>query len=52
MRWLASEHPYALPRVNTADAVPPPRDGREGARRGRPAGGARGRHTHPARHPR
>ncbi|MEV6763007.1 mechanosensitive ion channel domain-containing protein [Streptomyces sp. NPDC051105] len=22
--WLTAEHPYALPRVNTADAVPPP----------------------------
>ncbi|OIK25627.1 mechanosensitive ion channel family protein [Streptomyces malaysiense] len=22
--WLSAEHPYALPRVNTADAVPPP----------------------------
>lgn len=22
--WLCAEHPYALPRVNTADAVPPP----------------------------
>ncbi|MDG9715326.1 mechanosensitive ion channel family protein [Streptomyces sp. DH24] len=29
LRWLADHHPYALPRVNTADAaVPPPRDGR------------------------
>ncbi|GGL84824.1 mechanosensitive ion channel protein [Streptomyces fumigatiscleroticus] len=28
IRWLADEHPYALPRVNTADAaLPPPRDG-------------------------
>ncbi|MFI7298795.1 mechanosensitive ion channel family protein [Streptomyces sp. NPDC050121] len=24
VRWLAREHPYALPRVNTADATPPP----------------------------
>ncbi|CAL9423047.1 mechanosensitive ion channel family protein [Streptomyces sp. NPDC057838] len=24
IRWLADEHPYALPRVNTADAVLPP----------------------------
>ncbi|MGW4735801.1 mechanosensitive ion channel family protein [Streptomyces shenzhenensis] len=24
IRWLCAEHPYALPRVNTADAVPPP----------------------------
>ncbi|MEV6958552.1 mechanosensitive ion channel domain-containing protein [Streptomyces sp. NPDC051207] len=29
LRWLADHHPYALPRVNTADAVlPPSRDGR------------------------
>ncbi|GAA2429098.1 mechanosensitive ion channel family protein [Streptomyces glaucus] len=27
IRWLAEEHPYALPRVNTADAVPPPGHG-------------------------
>ncbi|MFF2216410.1 mechanosensitive ion channel family protein [Streptomyces antibioticus] len=24
IRWLAQEHPYALPRVNTADAAPAP----------------------------
>ncbi|MFF6823329.1 mechanosensitive ion channel domain-containing protein [Streptomyces longwoodensis] len=24
IRWLAEHHPYALPRVNTAGAVPPP----------------------------
>lgn len=24
IRWLGAEHPYALPRVNTADAVQPP----------------------------
>ncbi|MGR6969881.1 mechanosensitive ion channel family protein [Streptomyces cynarae] len=24
IRWLAEEHPYALPRVNTAGAIPPP----------------------------
>ncbi|MFE6550894.1 mechanosensitive ion channel family protein [Streptomyces sp. NPDC057746] len=24
IRWLTEEHPYALPRVNTADAVPAP----------------------------
>jgi hypothetical protein len=24
IRWLAAQHPYALPRVNTADAVVPP----------------------------
>jgi small-conductance mechanosensitive channel len=28
IRWLSDEHPYALPRVNTADAMlPPARDG-------------------------
>ncbi|MFE1251360.1 mechanosensitive ion channel family protein [Streptomyces sp. NPDC058735] len=27
IRWLADEHPYALPRVNTADAVLPPSPG-------------------------
>jgi small-conductance mechanosensitive channel len=30
LRWLGEQHPYALPRVNTADAVPPP--GRPGRR--------------------
>ncbi|MFF7792465.1 mechanosensitive ion channel domain-containing protein [Streptomyces sp. NPDC007991] len=24
IHWLTAEHPYALPRVNTADATPPP----------------------------
>ncbi|MBD0419887.1 mechanosensitive ion channel domain-containing protein [Streptomyces sp. NPDC052309] len=38
IRWLAEEHPYALPRVNTADAVPPP--GRGDVRRPRPASDA------------
>jgi small-conductance mechanosensitive channel len=39
IRWLADEHPYALPRVNTADAVlPPPRNGHHPSRNGdRPA---------------
>jgi small-conductance mechanosensitive channel len=34
IRWLAAEHPYALPRVNTADAVLPPnrRNGHRPAR--------------------
>ncbi|MET7682238.1 mechanosensitive ion channel domain-containing protein [Streptomyces sp. NPDC005423] len=27
IRWLYRDHPYALPRVNTADAAPPPRPG-------------------------
>ncbi|GHF32530.1 mechanosensitive ion channel family protein [Streptomyces fumanus] len=31
VRWLAEEHPYALPRVNTAEAyLPPGRDRRRG----------------------
>ncbi|MGW0814740.1 mechanosensitive ion channel family protein [Streptomyces viridiviolaceus] len=34
IRWLADEHPYALPRVNTADAALPP--GRDGFPRPRP----------------
>ncbi|WP_212910697.1 mechanosensitive ion channel domain-containing protein [Streptomyces sp. TS71-3] len=25
LRWLAEQHPYALPRINTGSAVPPPR---------------------------
>ncbi|WP_225831244.1 mechanosensitive ion channel family protein [Streptomyces sp. NK08204] len=25
IKWLCAEHPYALPRVNTGDAIPPPR---------------------------
>ena len=39
IRWLCEKHPYALPRVNTADAVPPPgrpdghRPSRDGAAR-------------------
>ncbi|CAM5518807.1 Mechanosensitive ion channel OS=Streptomyces tendae OX=1932 GN=GUR47_12170 PE=4 SV=1 [Streptomyces tendae] len=34
IRWLADEHPYALPRVNTAGAAPrPSRDGFPHARR-------------------
>ncbi|MEG3626210.1 mechanosensitive ion channel family protein [Streptomyces poriticola] len=43
LRWLAAEHPYALPRVNAADAVLPP--GRDDGgtppldRGGRPAPG-------------
>ncbi|MER7899476.1 mechanosensitive ion channel domain-containing protein [Streptomyces sp. NPDC096046] len=32
IRWLTREHPYALPRVNTADAVPPPSSGGNGHR--------------------
>ncbi|MFF3407853.1 mechanosensitive ion channel family protein [Streptomyces sp. NPDC002742] len=52
IRWLTEQHPYALPRVNTADAVlPPGRIGRQ--ERAEPDGAdgvaARanhGRHTH------
>ncbi|MFJ6831245.1 mechanosensitive ion channel family protein [Streptomyces sp. NPDC091209] len=49
IRWLTEQHPYALPRVNTADAVlPPGRIGRQG--RAEPDGAAaranHGRHTH------
>ncbi|MEU0220433.1 mechanosensitive ion channel domain-containing protein [Streptomyces sp. NPDC006265] len=32
IRWLTREHPYALPRVNTADAVLPPSAGSNGHR--------------------
>ncbi|GHH74169.1 mechanosensitive ion channel protein [Streptomyces sulfonofaciens] len=28
IRWLTEQHPYALPRINTATAVPPPRTAR------------------------
>jgi hypothetical protein len=38
LRWLGEQHPYALPRVNTADAVPPP--GRPGHRPAPPRDGA------------
>jgi small-conductance mechanosensitive channel len=57
IRWLSEHHPYALPRVNTAEAVRPPHhlDGRfdvpgarpapaEETRRGRP-GGTRSRQS-------
>ncbi|MYS88111.1 MULTISPECIES: mechanosensitive ion channel family protein [Streptomyces] len=32
VRWLTDEHPYALPRVNTADAATPPAASRNGHR--------------------
>jgi small-conductance mechanosensitive channel len=52
LRWLTEEHPYALPRVNTADAVLPPHwvgrtsspVGGRAAEDGRPDG--RGPHGH------
>ncbi|MET7380080.1 mechanosensitive ion channel domain-containing protein [Streptomyces sp. NPDC005526] len=52
VRWLYEEHPYALPRVNTAGAVPPPgrADGYRETHDGalwrsfeKPAAGGRGR---------
>ncbi|MFB7242859.1 mechanosensitive ion channel protein [Streptomyces populi] len=48
IRWLAEQHPYALPRVNTAEAVPLPG---QGPRAGRPepdavAARPHARHTH------
>ncbi|QKW05978.1 mechanosensitive ion channel [Streptomyces sp. NA04227] len=33
IRWLAAEHPYSLPHVNTAEAVLPPAGARAGASR-------------------
>jgi hypothetical protein len=33
MRWLTEDHPYALPRVNTAGAAPPPGRTLRGPRR-------------------
>ncbi|KAB1988055.1 mechanosensitive ion channel family protein [Streptomyces triticiradicis] len=46
IRWLAEQHPYALPRVNTAEAVPLPG---QGPRTGRPEP-ARS-HTRPTHEP-
>ncbi|MGW2780910.1 mechanosensitive ion channel family protein [Streptomyces populi] len=44
IRWLAEQHPYALPRVNTAEAVPLPG---QGPRTGRPEPArSHTRHTH------
>ncbi|MEU7469727.1 mechanosensitive ion channel domain-containing protein [Streptomyces sp. NPDC044984] len=45
IRWLTAEHPYALPRVNTADAVLPP--GRDGRRSPNGVPAARRAHSHP-----
>ncbi|CAL9430359.1 hypothetical protein SUDANB176_02040 [Streptomyces sp. enrichment culture] len=45
IRWLADEHPYALPRVNTADAVLPP--GLDGHRSPGGVPAARRVHSHP-----
>ncbi|MFC5243349.1 mechanosensitive ion channel family protein [Streptomyces atrovirens] len=45
LRWLGEEHPYALPRVNTADAVLPP--GRRDHRSADGVPAARRVHTHP-----
>ncbi|MFC9057547.1 mechanosensitive ion channel family protein, partial [Streptomyces sp. NPDC057074] len=49
IRWLAEEHPYALPRVNTADAAPrPSRDGVHRPRRSSD-GGLRRFPEHPSK---
>lgn len=45
IRWLAEEHPYALPRINTADAVLPPRLDGHRSPAGIPA--ARRAHSYP-----
>ena len=45
LRWLAAEHPYAMPRVNAADAVLPPGHHARRAPDGIPA--ARRVHNHP-----
>src|SRR5690606_21659387 len=44
IRWLAAEHPYALPRVNAADAVLPPAHNRHSSDTVPPA---RRVHRHP-----
>lgn len=45
IRWLTEKHPYALPRVNTAEAVPPPGQ-LPGPTRTEPDGAATTRHNH------
>ncbi|MDN3020863.1 mechanosensitive ion channel domain-containing protein [Streptomyces sp. S.PB5] len=45
LRWLSEHHPYALPRVNTADATLPP--GVNGNRPTSPDGGPRRAHEPP-----
>ncbi|MFD8421351.1 mechanosensitive ion channel family protein [Streptomyces sp. NPDC059466] len=45
IRWLAEKHPYALPRVNTAEAVLPPGQ-LPGPTRTEPDGAATTRHSH------
>ncbi|MFF5492973.1 mechanosensitive ion channel family protein [Streptomyces aquilus] len=47
IRWLTDHHPYALPRVNTADSAPPP--GRNGARSSTSPDGAPRRMHEPPR---
>ncbi|MEU2896656.1 mechanosensitive ion channel domain-containing protein [Streptomyces sp. NPDC088106] len=48
LRWLAAEHPYALPRVNAADAVLPPGRGGHRSPDGMPGvPAARRVHQHP-----
>ncbi|MFE1288116.1 mechanosensitive ion channel family protein [Streptomyces sp. NPDC058751] len=48
IRWLAEQHPYALPRVNTAEAVPLPGQGPRAGRAEPDAAAARPhvRHAH------
>ncbi|MFJ2391281.1 mechanosensitive ion channel family protein [Streptomyces sp. NPDC087843] len=45
IRWLTEKHPYALPRVNTAEAVLPPGQ-HPGPNRAEPDGAATTRHNH------
>ncbi|MET8411943.1 mechanosensitive ion channel domain-containing protein [Streptomyces sp. NPDC005195] len=45
IRWLTEKHPHALPRVNTAEAVPPPGQ-LPGPTRAEPDGAATTRHNH------
>ncbi|NUR66165.1 MAG: mechanosensitive ion channel [Streptomyces sp.] len=47
IRWLTARHPYALPRVNTADSAPPP--GSNGARPSASTDGAPRRMHEPPR---
>lgn len=49
VRWLCEEHPYALPRVNAADAVLPPGARPPSPREPSPDGGPRRVHQPPRR---
>ncbi|MEV4034143.1 mechanosensitive ion channel family protein [Streptomyces umbrinus] len=48
IRWLTAHHPYALPRVNTADAILPP-NAHPNGNDGRPPRTTRGRAVEPPR---